>query len=115
MCSNAAFLAGARYQIKSPRFGSERRADVRFPASGTALLNGQVVDVHDISITGAKLVGARPCPTTAGHRNRLAGALTRRSEHLDAVFAGGPKAAGSPQADSAPRSPNATTGAADVA
>jgi cellulose synthase (UDP-forming) len=53
---NAAFLLGAVRRIRAARFGSERRAAVRFPVSGSALVNGATATVDDLSITGARVV-----------------------------------------------------------
>ena len=61
---NAAFLGWALYRIRSSRFGSERRAAVRFIATGVVLVDEVVGEVGDISLTGVAV--SMPSPVTPG-------------------------------------------------
>jgi cellulose synthase/poly-beta-1,6-N-acetylglucosamine synthase-like glycosyltransferase len=79
---NAAFLAGALYRIKSARFGSERRASVRFPMSGTARINEDTATVKDLSITGAQILTPSPVETGALVRLDLAPLV---HQHVQAI------------------------------
>ena len=60
MLVNALLLFGALRRIRSTKFGSERRAAVRFPVAGWARVDGVTAEVDDLSITGAALVMPRP-------------------------------------------------------
>jgi hypothetical protein len=53
---NSVFLVAAIRRVRSPRYGTERRAAVRFPVRGPALFGGRSAYLQDISLTGASLV-----------------------------------------------------------
>ncbi|HEX6355725.1 glycosyltransferase [Actinophytocola sp.] len=61
---NAAILVAAIHRIRLERFGTERRAAVRFDHPGIAHLNGTRYTLRDVSLTGASVTGdtssARP-------------------------------------------------------
>jgi cellulose synthase (UDP-forming) len=53
---NGFLLAAALRRVTAPPFASERRASVRFPTSGAARLDGRILPLHDLSLTGATAV-----------------------------------------------------------
>ncbi len=57
---NAAFVTGALIRIRSPQFGSERRAAVRFRAMGGVALDGNQAEVEDVSLTGLRAITRQP-------------------------------------------------------
>jgi cellulose synthase (UDP-forming) len=52
---NLLLLVAALRRIRSPRFGAERRAAVRFQLDGDATLGDRLITVADVSLTGARL------------------------------------------------------------
>ena len=52
---NALVMAAAIRRIRSPRYGVERRAAVRFPVHGRAMLGEHPVRLQDVSLTGASV------------------------------------------------------------
>jgi PilZ domain len=55
---NAALMSAAVYRIQSSRFSSDRRAAVRFAVHGRATVGSTELAVHDVSLTGARLLSA---------------------------------------------------------
>jgi cellulose synthase (UDP-forming) len=53
---NAAILTAAIGRIRSPRYGDERRAAVRFDIESVAKLDVSTVQICDVSLTGAAIV-----------------------------------------------------------
>ena len=60
LVGNAAVLVAAIRRIRSPLFGPERRAAVRFDVGGDATIDGRPASLHDVSLTGASLLGPLP-------------------------------------------------------
>jgi cellulose synthase (UDP-forming) len=67
LAGNATVLAAAVRRIRSPRYGPERRAAVRFDLGGDAVLDGRPATVRDVSLTGASLLVPLP-QVTAGQQ-----------------------------------------------
>ena len=57
---NTALLVAAVRRIRQERFGSERRAAVRFPVQGHALVGGVPAALLDASLTGFRVVRPEP-------------------------------------------------------
>ena len=57
MAMNLGFLLAAIGRIRSSRFAGNRRASVRLPVSLPATLDGRGVELIDLSLTGARVVG----------------------------------------------------------
>jgi len=70
MVVNAAILCSAIHRIRAPRYGVERRAAVRFPVHGPAILGDRLVHLHDVSLTGAALTAPADA-ATVGQRATL--------------------------------------------
>jgi len=70
MVLNTAVLGIAIRRIRSPRYGVERRAAVRFPVRGQALFDDRPVGLQDVSLTGAS-VSAAAGAVTVGQRGTL--------------------------------------------
>ena len=62
---NTALLVAAMRRIRQERYGSERRAAVRFPVQGHALVDGVPAALLDASLTGFRVVS--PGPLAADH------------------------------------------------
>ena len=60
LVGNAAVLVAAMRRIRSPLFGPERRAAVRFDVGGDATVDGRPAGLRDVSLTGASLLGPLP-------------------------------------------------------
>lgn len=59
---NLALVVAAIGRIKAVRYGSERRASVRFPVSLPARLDGAPGIAEDLSLTGARIAAFSPVP-----------------------------------------------------
>jgi len=57
MAMNLGFLLAAIGRIRSSRFAGNRRASVRLPVSLAATLDGREVELIDLSLSGARVVG----------------------------------------------------------
>jgi cellulose synthase (UDP-forming) len=60
LVGNAAVLIAAIRRIRSPLFGPERRAAVRFDLGGDATIHGLPASLRDVSLTGASLLAPIP-------------------------------------------------------
>ena len=68
LCFNAAFVGAAIMRIRALRYGTERRASVRFAVTLPGRLNGHRCVVEDLSLTGARVRALMPLleePTTS--------------------------------------------------
>jgi cellulose synthase (UDP-forming) len=59
---NLAFLLAAIGRIRSNRFAGNRRASTRLAVVAPARLDGRAVEIVDLSITGARVIGPRLDP-----------------------------------------------------
>lgn len=66
---NMVVLVAAIRRIRSPRHASERRAAFRFTVAAAASIDGQAVQLQDVSLTGARIIG--PPATAAGDFGQL--------------------------------------------
>lgn len=60
LCVNAAILVAAIHRIRSPQYGTERRAAVRFDIAGDAMLDRLPARLRDLSLTGAQVMSGAP-------------------------------------------------------
>ena len=60
LVGNAALLVAAIRRSRSPLFGTERRAGVRFDVQGDAAVNGLPASLRNVSLTGASLLAPIP-------------------------------------------------------
>lgn len=68
LCFNAAFVGAAILRIRALRYGTERRASVRFAVALPGRLDGHRCVVEDLSLTGARVRALTPLlgePTTS--------------------------------------------------
>ena len=65
MLVNVALLIAAIRRIRSARFAGEKRAGVRFDVRLRGHLDGVLVAIHDVSLTGARLTIPRRADTSA--------------------------------------------------
>jgi cellulose synthase (UDP-forming) len=81
---NTVLLAAAVRRITSPRYGTERRASVRFPVRGEATVDGVPARLRDLSLTGAAVTvdTLEPQP---GQLTQLAFVADRTAFELAAV------------------------------
>ena len=64
---NAVLLVAAAHRIRCERFGSERRAVVRFDTDAEGWIAGSHVRLVDMSLTGARYVSERDLPQRGEH------------------------------------------------
>ena len=67
LAMNGALLVAAAHRIRCERFGSERRAVVRFDTDAEGWIAGSHVRLVDMSLTGARYVAARDLPERGEH------------------------------------------------
>jgi cellulose synthase (UDP-forming) len=84
MAINTALLLTAIRRIRSPRFAAERRASVRFPVEGEAIIDGIPGKLQDLSLTGAALA-VRPGQLVVGQYVSLAFTTNGSAFDLPAV------------------------------
>jgi len=65
---NTAFVAAAVLRIRALRYGSERRASVRFAVALPGRLDGCQCVVEDLSLTGARVRAMTPLPSESTTR-----------------------------------------------
>jgi len=90
---NLAFLLAAIGRVRSSRFAGNRRASTRIELAGPARVDGQPVELADLSITGARIalqaghpaISERPVLSldVHGHRIELATHVRRRGSGAD--------------------------------